>query len=385
MAEINGKAKGRRRVAAGIYLKNGVYVAGFNDPNTGRWTMPTLKAKTLTAAKKERASLLAALREGRAVSRSELTLDTCLDHYLAALAASGARAKTIRTMHGIADRHIRPMLGGKEVQRISTGDVRAVLRAVAHLSGSTRTKVYRVMREGFAVAIREDALVRSPLDKLDRRELPKQQSQKKPRRLDDAELEALLAAARTRTPGYHGLFVLLAFTGLRIREALGLIWADVDLERGLLRVERQVADNDATYIEVKTANAERELPLYPRLRRALVEHKLASAWTADQDPVFAAGRRKPKAYRNVRRALAVAVEEAGIKVAPGERLSPHSMRHSFTSHLIVGLELDPATVSKLAGHADPQVTLRVYAAEYRKASERNAAVLARAAERGFGS
>jgi integrase len=385
MAEIYGRGKGRRRVASGIYIKDGVYVAGFNDPNTGRWTMPTLRAKTLTAAKKERASLLAALREGRAVSRSELTFDTCLDHYLAALAGSGARAKTIRTMGEIADRHIRPMLGAKEVQKISTVDVRAVLRAVAHLSGSTRTKVYRVMREGFAVAIREDALVRSPLDKLDRRELPKQRAQKKPRRLDDAELEALFAAAKRRTPGYHGLFVLLAFTGLRIREALGLTWADVDLERGLLRVERQLADDDRTYIEVKTANAERELPLYPRLRRALVEHRLASVWTADDDPVFAAGRRKPKRYDNVRRALRLAVEEAGITVVPGERLSAHSLRHTYTSHLIVGLELDAATTSKLAGHADPGVTMRVYADDFRQASERNAAVLARAAERGFGS
>jgi integrase len=77
--------------------------------------------------------------------------------------------------------------------------------------------------------------------------------------------------------------------------------------------------------------------------------------------VFAAGRRKPKRYRNVRRALAVAVEAAGIEVAPDERLSAHSLRHTYTSHLIVGLELDAATTSKLAGHADPGVTMRVCA------------------------
>jgi hypothetical protein len=42
-------------------------------------------------------------------------------------------------------------------------------------------------------------------------------------------------------------------------------------------------------------------------------------------------------------------------------------------------------VPKLAGHANPHVTMRVYADDFRKASERNAAVLERAAERGFGS
>jgi integrase len=375
----------RQRVAPGISLKKGVYVAGFNDPNSGRWTMPTLKATTLAAAKRERSSLLAALREGRAASRSTLTFDACLDTYLGTLEASRARPKTVRTMRQVADRHVRPALGAKPVQKITTTDVRGVLRTVAHLSGSTRTKVYRVMREGFAVAVREDALVRSPLEKLDKRELPKQSSQKKPRRLDAAELERLLAAARARTPAYHPLFELLAFSGLRIREALGLTWADIDLDAGVLHVRRQLADDDRTYIDVKTANAERELPIYPRLRRALVEQRLASRWTQDDDPVFAAGRRKPKQYRNVRRAFAVAVAEAKIEVANDERLSSHALRHTFTSHMIVGLELDAATMSKLVGHADPNVTMRVYADDFRKASERNAAVLARAAERGFGS
>jgi len=101
-------SKRRQRVAPGIYIKNGVYIAGFSDPNTGKWTMPTLKATTLTAAKRERAALLSALDDGRVASRSELTFDVSLDQYLEAHAASGARAKTNRTMRGIADRHVRP-------------------------------------------------------------------------------------------------------------------------------------------------------------------------------------------------------------------------------------------------------------------------------------
>jgi integrase len=56
----------------------------------------------------------------------------------------------------------------------------------------------------------------------------------------------------------------------------------------------------------------------------------------------------------------------------------------LSSSARTGLELDAATASKLAGHANPQVTMRVYTDDFRKATERNAAVLARAAERGFG-
>jgi integrase len=375
----------RERVAPGIYRQDGRYYAGYNEPGTKRWRLKRLTAKTLRDAKRERESHLAALREGRATVASAATFGACLDTYLDALAASGAREKTIRHNRWVAERYLRDALGATPVQKVAPADVRKVLRGVSHLSGWTQTKVVQVMREGFAVAIREDALVRSPLEKLDPRELPKPGAKKKPRRLDHAEIERLLAAAKKKTPGYYPLFVLLAYTGLRIREALGLTWRDVDLDGGALRVERQLGDDDRQRLDVKTASAVRELPLYPRLRRVLAAHKLATPWTADDDPVFAAGRRKSKGYRNVLRALAEAVKEAKIEVADDERLSPHALRHTYTSHLIVGLELDAATTSKLAGHANPGVTMRVYADDFRKASERNAAVLKRAAERGFGS
>src|SRR4030095_3963979 len=128
--------------------------------------------------------------------------------------------------------------------------------------------------------------------------------------------------------------------------------------------------DDRRHLEVKTKTAERELPLYPQLRRVLAAHKLASPWNHDDDPVFAASRGKPKGYRNVLRALAAAVNEAKIPVADDARLSPHALRKTYTSHLIVGLELDPVTTSKLAGHSNPQVTMRVYADDFRKASQR---------------
>jgi hypothetical protein len=378
-------SKRRQRVAPGIYLKNGVYSAGFADPTTGKWTMPTLKATTLTAAKHERESLLSALREGRAPSTSTLTFGACLDRYLEALDASGAREKTIRTMRGIANRHVRPTLGAKPVQKITTADVRGVLRAVAHLSGSTGTKVCRAMREAFAVALREDAIVRSPLDKLDPRELPKPGSKKKPRRLDDAELERLLTAAKTKTPGYHVLFVLLAFTGLRIREA------DDQMRRVRVpqRVRRQPLPGGDVDRALLHSHGERAPRVAVPLRRApsggehgiLVGRPDLGELVPDQGA----------AQERVQRLLAACVD--GLHVDVGHVVVGElalDTQHSAVE-VDVGpgeterLELDAATASKLAGHADPGVTMRVYADDFRKATERNAAVLARAAERGFGT
>ena len=112
----------------------------------------------------------------------------------------------------------------KPVQEITTEDVRRVLRAVEAPVRLDGAKIVQVMREGFAVAIREDALVRSPLEKLDPRELPKPGSTKRPRRLDRPNSRSC-SPRQGEDAGYHALFVLLAFTGLRIREALALTWA----------------------------------------------------------------------------------------------------------------------------------------------------------------
>ena len=64
----------RGRPVPGLYTKNGNFIAGYNCPVTGRWTMKSLDAKDLSAAKRERESLLAGLREGRVAARNDSTV-----------------------------------------------------------------------------------------------------------------------------------------------------------------------------------------------------------------------------------------------------------------------------------------------------------------------
>ena len=70
--------------------------------------------------------------------------------------------------------------------------------------------------------------------------------------------------------------------------------------------------------------------------------------------MFAAGPVPPKLYRNARRALASAAAEAGLG-----HLVAHDLRHSVTSVMLrYGYVV---SVSKQMGHANPNVTLAVYA------------------------
>jgi integrase len=95
---------------------------------------------------------------------------------------------------------------------------------------------------------------------------------------------------------------------------------------------------------------------------------LASAFSADEDPVFASASGRPFPWRNVeRRGMDRAVEDAGLDRVPGKRRPTlHDVRDTFASALIAE-GLDVVQVSKQLGHGDPAITLRVYAGLFNRA------------------
>ncbi len=156
---------------------------------------------------------------------------------------------------------------------------------------------------------------------------------------------------------YRPLFTLLAFTGLRIGEALGLSWRDVDFEQGLLRVHRQLT-RYREHGPLKTEAGRREVLLAPPVVRLLREVWLTSMCKGDDDPVFVNRVGRSLDYRHVGTAFRSAVDRAGVRVAG--RLSLHSLRHGYAS-MLIGSGVDVVFVSRQLGHAKPDVTLRVYA------------------------
>jgi integrase len=144
---------------------------------------------------------------------------------------------------------------------------------------------------------------------------------------------------------------------VRIGEALGLTWADIDHRAGLIRVHRQLS-RQRQHAPLKTEAGRREVVLAASLARRLREHRLASRYKQSSDYVFANTLGRGLDYRDVGEAFRGAVKRAGLQ-APG-KLTLHSLRHGFASVLIAnGLKV--VYVSRQLGHANPSITLEVYA------------------------
>ena len=368
----------RGRPVPGLYVRDGRFVAGYQCPQTRRWRMTMLDAETLTEARRERDSLLAGLREARVAAPAATTLASVFVEYQASRSLS-ERTRT-HERHLFA-RHLGT-LANRRVQDVSATDVARLLRGMrGSYSAWTCVAVHRILAGSFSLALRRGILARSPMDGLAPSERPKQKNAKRIAVLDAETMQRLVAAGTSER--WRAALALAGYAGLRLGEVRGLRWADVDLEAGTVTVRRSMLPN-GTPKAPKTDAGARTVPLLPALRRRLVEWKLKAPHSRPADLVVGTADGKPIAERNLRRALDDAKAAAALD-GLDDRLSLHSLRHSFASMLATDLELPATTLARLTGHADAGFTLRVYARDGRDDSALVADVLGRAAGAGVGA
>ena len=142
-------------------------------------------------------------------------------------------------------------------------------------------------------------------------------------------------------------------TGLRRGELLGLKWEDIDLDRGNLRVKRQIARIDGEIVEapLKTKNAYRTLPLAEDTVDVLQQQKKkvgSSPW------VFPSPTGGPISPDSVLHMLHRVLKRAGLP-----RVRFHDLRHTFAT-LALQNGVDIKTVSGMLGHFSAGFTLSTY-------------------------
>jgi integrase/recombinase XerD len=183
-----------------------------------------------------------------------------------------------------------------------------------------------------------------PADPSDRLELPRR-SRDLPDVLTAKEVERLLGAGdQAHTFFYRDRAMLeLAYgAGLRVSEWIGLEVKDVDFQEGVVRVfgkggkERLVPIGRSAITSVS---------IYLREGRPRVDRGLG------RGALFLSARGRPLSRMGAWNVLRAWVTRAGIQ----KHVSPHTLRHSFATHLLEG-GADLRAVQEMLGHADIATT-----------------------------
>lgn len=186
---------------------------------------------------------------------------------------------------------------------------------------------------------------------LDRQYLPiikrLKQSVGRLRFLSREEIPLLREAAFDHSPGMAAYVMLMLHAGLRSGEALALRWVDVDLDQRVLHIAPR-ADWKPKTSTARTVPLTSELADFLTVRRAEVrEDALLVVDDPDNTP-----------YMLKRRLLGV-IKAAGLPVTGENRVTAHTLRHTFASHLVTsGVPL--YTVGMLLGHTNVSTT-QIYA------------------------
>ena len=364
------------------------YVVRVTDPETGRSKPKWVGGfPTEVAAKAARDEARVAARRGEYVDRSGMTVA----EYLREWQVSHSVAVKPKTMHGyreLAERYVIPRIGGMRLQAVRPATLsrmyRDLLEGGGHggrpLSPRTVEMVHRMLSKAFRDAVRVEQLI--PSSPVERATRPRVRSAEPKVVWSPAELRAFLTVAARHRLGafYH----LAAYTGARRGELLHLRWSDVDLDStevtftgstDVIDCERhegttKCGRSRVVSIDAGTVDAMREH------RRRQVAEQLAAGewWRGDGDLVFRqqdGSALYPSTLSALMRKLIARTD------LPHARL--HDLRHVHaTTLLLAGVPVH--VVAARLGHADPSITLKVYAHVLREQVAGVADVFARAIE-----
>ena len=270
-----------------------------------------------------------------------------------------AREYDGRTRRGISEqtrkeykadlqRHVVPVLGRRRLDEITALDIErlvARLRRKGLSDGSIRNAVVP-LKALLRWAVRHGVIDHDPSTSVT---LPGRARDTGVRALLDEELARLMEAL----PADGQLVVdLLASTGLRASEAMGLRWKHVDFANRRITVEiRRHGRNSAP---PKTGNSRRMVPISPRLVK-LLRAEMKRQGAPPEGFVLLSPRGKPLDHHNfMHRTFHPAREAAGVEWA-----GLHTLRHTCATRLI-RKGATALQVQRWLGHSSVAFTMQTY-------------------------
>jgi integrase len=332
------------------------------DPDSGK-----RRQKLLTAPTKHEVEALAVkLRHsinsnqfGEAEA-NKMTVEEHLTRWLETVKQVKKVGTYTRYAH-VLNHHVIPTLGRTRLAKLSPPEIQTLYATKLEkgLSSTTVLLIHNVLHRALKQAVRWNLIVRNPTEFVD----PPQEATREYKTWDKQQLAAFLAASDKHV--WFALWRLAALTGMRRGEVLGLMWSDLDFERGLLSVKRTLSRGVGGAYSLgtpKTAHGRRSLVLPKSVldslhkhRRMQLEERLAMGETyQDNNFVFASAIGEPLHPNTIGYNFSKIIAAANLP-----RIRFHDLRHTSATLMLLNGE-HPKIVQERLGHADVSITLNRY-------------------------
>ena len=305
--------------------------------------------------------ILAQIDRGIPFDTSKLTVAEYLDQWFRTYVVPNTRPRTAEGYEGILRNHLKPHIGQMHLAKLQPADIQAMESRILESGRSPTTvqHIHRVLHTALKHAVKWGLLWRNPAEAVDR---PK---------VETAEIqipgvnEVLAILEASKTTSYHAAYHLMAFTGCRRGECLGLRWEDVDLDRNQLSIVQTIQRVNQMGIVTqppKSKKSRRSIAIDPTTIEVLRAHKvrqlehrlrLGDAWM-ERGLVFPGSQGEPldpSTLTHTWRKLTTIAEVQKVRL--------HDLRH-FHASLLLREGTHPKVVQERLGHSTISTTLDTY-------------------------
>jgi integrase len=374
------------------------YVIRVNDSGTGiskpKWVGGFA---TEEAAKAARDEGRVKARRGEYIDRNRVTVTAYLDDWMNSHAME-IKPRTLLDYRSCIRLYVMPRIGNLAIQAVRPSTITKLYRDLLTSGGqggrplaiTTVTHLHAVLRKAFRDAVIVDELIGS--NPVERAKRPRVQAHEPGTVWTVAQLRAFLATAKQHR--LFAFFHVAAYTGARRGELLNLRWADIDLAAKRITITGSTAVIAGERVNGTTKSGRtRVVSIDDETVAVLRQHKSDQAaeqlragdsWRGTKDGyVFTTGWGEliyPDTVTSLITKLIRAHNEPENGSRPKEQL-PHARLHDLrhihaTTLLLSGVPVH--VVAARLGHADPAITLRVYAHVIRTAEAAAADIFAQA-------
>jgi len=376
-------------------MKRGVtwsYVIRVKDTGTGiskpRWVGGFATEQEAKAARDE-ARVKA--HRGEYIDRNRITVAAYLDDWIDSHAME-IKPRTLHDYRACLRLYVMPRIGHLPIQAVRPSTITKLYRDLLTSGGkegkplavATVTHLHAVLRKAFQDAVIVDELI--SINPVERAKRPHAHVQEPGTVWTVAQLRAFLETAAQHRLG--AFFHVAAYTGARRGELLNLRWSDIDLDAKRITITGSTAVIAGERIDGTTKSGRtRVVSIDDSTVAALRQHqadqlKAGDSWRGPKDGyVFTTGWGEP-IYPDTVTSLMTKLTRAHNQPEQGpppQAQLPHARLHDLrhihaTTLLLSGVPVH--VVAARLGHADPAITLRVYAHVIRTAETAAADIFA---------